>query len=292
MFIRKLALFSLALAPSMIPSVYGIKQNLRNAKLDPVITETHESFDNSTISDYFIDEGESLRVDGLVRSLGSQGDWSSCSSSSQCASGCCSGKYSNNILKCTPLKSGFNPVSNGCVSGSSGGSGGGSSGSSGNAWLDAHNSRRQRYHSLYRKSYVPLKWSSSLENSARGWANRLLGSCSLQHARNTGQGENLAYTSWRASADQVLKMWVEDEDPAKTNGQYIWPNSGHFSQALWRGTKYLGCATATSSRCSIHVCRYIALGNCGIRGNEWRWADLVFADSSGCGPQCPTEGCF
>ena len=46
-------------------------------------------------------------------------DWSSCSSSSECGTGCCTGKYSEGVLKCTPLESGFSPVDNGCVTGSS-----------------------------------------------------------------------------------------------------------------------------------------------------------------------------
>ncbi|KAL7568968.1 hypothetical protein ACA910_021261 [Epithemia clementina (nom. ined.)] len=49
---------------------------------------------------------------------GSLGDWITCSTSSQCANSCCSGKYSNGVLKCTPLSSGFNPAENGCVAGS------------------------------------------------------------------------------------------------------------------------------------------------------------------------------
>lgn len=54
-------------------------------------------------------------------------DWTMCTSSSQCNNGCCSGKYSGGVLKCTPLNSGFNPVANGCV-GNSGGTAGGTCG--------------------------------------------------------------------------------------------------------------------------------------------------------------------
>ena len=229
---------------------------------------------------------EFFEGDGFERHLQSQGDWTLCSSSSQCASRCCSGMYSNNVLKCTPLRSGFDPIANRCVNGGSG-SGGGATSNSGNAWINAHNDRRRTYHTRYGKSYVPLKWSSSLENSARAWANNLLGSCSLIHGSS---GENLAMTSWNGSPNDVLKMWVEDEDPG--NGQYIFQRSGHFSQALWRGSKYLGCAIASKPGCTIHVCRYLAPGNCNISGNEGRWPQLVFADSSPCGPQCPREGCF
>jgi hypothetical protein len=46
---------------------------------------------------------------------GSLGDWEQCSSNSQCMNGCCSGMYSNGVLKCTPLSGGFNP--NICMAG-------------------------------------------------------------------------------------------------------------------------------------------------------------------------------
>lgn len=225
----------------------------------------------------------------------SKGDWSLCSTSSECASRCCSGKYSNRIPKCTPLGSGFDPISNECISGGGSNSGGGNSGGvvpvDGNPWVNAHNVRRQRYHTRYGKSYVPLKWSASLANDARAWANNLVGSCRLVHDQGRPpSGENLAMQSWNGSPDSVLTMWTEQEDPG--NGRFIWPNSGHFSQVLWRGTKYVGCGTASRSGCTIHVCRYRAPGNCNLLNNLWRWAEVVFADSSGCGPQCPAEGCF
>jgi mannan endo-1,4-beta-mannosidase len=41
---------------------------------------------------------------------GSLGDWAQCSRNSQCRNGCCSGRYSGGVLKCTPLSGGvFNP---------------------------------------------------------------------------------------------------------------------------------------------------------------------------------------
>ena len=60
------------------------------------------------------------------------GDWSRCSSSSLCFSGCCTSKYSNGELKCTPLSPGFNPSANGCVASAGGNSGGGGGGGGGN----------------------------------------------------------------------------------------------------------------------------------------------------------------
>lgn len=47
------------------------------------------------------DEGEDVQ-----RRLGLT-DWTQCSTSSQCNNGCCSGKYSGGVNKCTPLSGGF-----------------------------------------------------------------------------------------------------------------------------------------------------------------------------------------
>ena len=313
MMIHKLSVLSLTL---FIPSiVQGEKTNLRKtlAATNETLYSNLDTYngnitlDNSEIIEgYFLEsnEGDStdLENDEFARSLALLSDWSFCSTSSQCNNGCCTKKYSNDgRLKCTPLGIGFNPVSNECVSTSTnnGGSSGGGSSSGGNgdsnAWVQAHNVRRQKYHAMYGKSYVPVKWSASLANSAQAYANKLIriNGCVIQHNYQNDRfgGENLAAEmGWSDSADGVLKRWVENEDPR--GGPYVFSKSGHFSQALWRGTKYIGCATANKSGCSIHACRYLAPGNCNIMGNEYRWSQLVFADSSPCGPKCPSEGCF
>jgi hypothetical protein len=143
-------------------------------------------------------------------------------------------------------------------SGSSGGSGGssgsGSSGSSGNtgsnqsssnsggsgsnqsassknddgglerddAWLEAHNVRRKKYHLQWGKSYAPLTWSPMLANQARQWANQLLEGCgspfsTANHEPGVSEGENMARNVGSGSngelktPDQVLNRWVEME---------------------------------------------------------------------------------
>jgi uncharacterized protein YkwD len=129
---------------------------------------------------------------------------------------------------------------------------------------------------MYGKSYVPVKWSPTLARHAQDYANQLASqNCNLIHSQGTGEGENLA-AEWGANytPDQVLNMWTEDE--ASNRG-------GHFTQVLWRGTRYIGCASATSS-CSVQVCRYVTPGNCG--GYDF------LSDSSPCGAQCAPEGCF
>ena len=149
-------------------------------------------------------------------------------------------------------------------------------------------------------SYVPLKWSTSLAQSAQGYANKLVAGspneCRIQHGFQNDRygGENLNANWGRAQTpDEVLKGWVEDEErfAGGTFSQY-----GHFTQAIWRATRYVGCASASipSRNCRINVCRYIAPGNCGLNANgpTPNWKELTIAGSSRCNPQCPPEGCF
>jgi Cysteine-rich secretory protein family len=156
-----------------------------------------------------------------------------------------------------------------------------------NPWLTAHNRRRRHYHAqVYGVSYVPLRWSDSLAASAQRYANTLARTGQFQHS-SLGVGENLAMNSGStpASVDNVLSRWADDE--AQTMG-------GHFTQVVWRATRYLGCGQAQIRRRPdgggggyVQVCHYVTPGNC----NGSTLANML-ADTSPCAPQCPAEGCF
>jgi pathogenesis-related protein 1 len=147
-------------------------------------------------------------------------------------------------------------------------------------WLSEHNSRRQRYHTMYGSSYVPLRWSASLAASATRYAEEMARTGDWRHS-DSPYGENLAWNGGiqsRAISD-ILTRWVENEEAS-------W--GGHFTQVLWRGTRYVGCGRASSPQHgSFQACQYAAPGNCGNRRRE-----TMLADRTGCLPECPPEGCF
>ncbi len=151
---------------------------------------------------------------------------------------------------------------------------------SANAWLSEHNSRRERYHAEYGDSYVPMKWSTSLAASAQRYAEYMAETGVWAHS-DSDYGENLA---WNGGAQQpevssILTRWVEDEEAS-------W--GGHFTQVLWRATRYVGCGRASSiEHGSFQVCQYVTPGNCGDRSME-----NMMATTTGCLPECPPEGCF
>eukprot|EP00547_Thalassionema_nitzschioides_P010717 CAMPEP_0194260714 /NCGR_PEP_ID=MMETSP0158-20130606/45652_1 /TAXON_ID=33649 /ORGANISM="Thalassionema nitzschioides, Strain L26-B" /LENGTH=843 /DNA_ID=CAMNT_0039000811 /DNA_START=37 /DNA_END=2574 /DNA_ORIENTATION=- len=194
-------------------------------------------------------------------------------------------------------------------------------------WLNEHNSRRQAFYDLfpeYNLSPAPLKWSNSIAQSAQNYANQLiaLNGCSIQHGLNDDNygGENLA-SNWGSgsyavarSPTQVLRAWYDDE--IDLNRMQLKGQKYHATQAIWRSSRYLGCAQASkstggSAMCFIQVCRYIKPGNCLFTGSsslypdnclqrypsERNWICSVLSDtvSNSCASaneQCPAEGCF
>ena len=169
------------------------------------------------------------------------------------------------------------------------------------AWLSAHNSRRKKYHEQWGKTYTPLKWSPGLASQAKSWANQLLNNCDtygIKHQSGIDEGENLAANKGTGSngelksPDQILNRWVEME---MTDG---YPANAHLTQALWRASKYVGCADSVKEYrggyCRYQVCRYATAGNCNMGsynsaiGNNWMKPTLM--DESKCGPDCSPEG--
>ena len=152
-------------------------------------------------------------------------------------------------------------------------------------WLAAHNVRRQRYHEDGGTSYVPLQWSAGLASCSQQWAELLVDNgCNLRHCANVlglnqcQFGENLArHSGLTQTADQILTRWTEDEEGTA--------NDLHFSQVLWRPTRYVGCGWATGSCGEVQVCRYVKPGNCNLGSLNY------LVNDSPCGPECPPEGC-
>lgn len=169
------------------------------------------------------------------------------------------------------------------------------------AYLNEHNTRREYWHKKFGGSYVPLKYSMGLAADAKAWAEELLDDCDtdgIQHDPNRDlQGENLAkavgyHGDWGElkPVANIVSRWVDREST------WSWPENAHFTQALWRAAKFIGCGESVKSMgegkmCRVQVCRYTRTGNCGM-GDGLNWKGKMMEDFSNCGHACPPEGCF
>jgi hypothetical protein len=149
------------------------------------------------------------------------------------------------------------------------------------AWLTAHNTRRQYYHeTVYGTSYIPLVWSESLASEAQAWAEEQNDgsgcSAGTQDRDDIGQ---TGYAYWNTRDDgmdapeDVMTWWVDEEEGLD------YDENKKFTQAVWRGSKYLGCGSSIAefeesgrtAYCRIYVCNYIRKGELCSYSNICPW---------------------
>ena len=159
-------------------------------------------------------------------------------------------------------------------------------------WLEVHNERREYWHAFYDVNYEPLCWDSTLAAQAQFYADYLAQHCLRGHDQSKPApasyeycrrgGENLSYDTWSIpngrTPIEITMGWADQEFYES------YPRDLHFTQVLWRGTKYLGCAQAFNPNCrwkNVQVCRYVRYGNCNCNSDGCRGAMLE--DQSICG---------
>ncbi|GBG62709.1 hypothetical protein CBR_g31726 [Chara braunii] len=132
-------------------------------------------------------------------------------------------------------------------------------------WVTAHNAARTSVG-------VPgLSWNNTVASSADSWASTLAATCQMYHASNTGYGENL-YMAWSSgaisiTASGVVGAWVSEKAYYNyaTNTCAAGKVCGHYTQVVWKNTKFVGCAIKSckygSYNAQIAVCRYSPPGN-------------------------------
>lgn len=117
----------------------------------------------------------------------------------------------------------------------------------------------------------PLQWDDNLAQAAQQWANYLALSGRFEHSpenHRAPQGENLwAGTKGYYAPEAMVRAWVREKRFFRPG---VFPNNsttgnvedvGHYTQVVWRATKVVGCAEATSTSEDILVCRYAQAGN-------------------------------
>lgn len=124
------------------------------------------------------------------------------------------------------------------------------------AMLQAHNAVRAQV------GVAPLIWSSQLAGSAQEWANHLVATHTFAHRPGNRYGENLYTISGAyASPANVIGAWA-----GEARGYNLATNTcggvcGHYTQIVWRQTRAVGCAVASSGYQQVWVCEYDPPGN-------------------------------
>ncbi len=146
-------------------------------------------------------------------------------------------------------------------------------------WLDAHNTHRALH------GVPDLVWSDTVAASAQAFAD----SCPSGH-ENPPYGENLAWATNMRTLQEIVDLWYSEESLYDYNSPGWDPQTGHFTQIVWKNTTEIGCGSATGcpdmlpavpgTFSNVWVCRYNPPGN--VQG---QFADNVFPP--GTTPGCP-----
>lgn len=120
-------------------------------------------------------------------------------------------------------------------------------------------------HNHYRESHCapPLAWSEELADSASAWADELAErDCALEHS-DYDAGENLAAgTAGSLDAETVVELWYEEIADYDFMAADFSPETGHFTQVVWVGSRELGCARADCpTGHDLWICHYEPRGN-------------------------------
>lgn len=109
--------------------------------------------------------------------------------------------------------------------------------------LSEHNKYRARH------GCPPLYYDRTLEQFAMKRAEYMAKTDIFAHPNNLPFGENLYWRSGRsATCPAALRMWYNEDRLYNYERGSFSPATGHFTQMIWKGTRYVGCASARSSR--------------------------------------------
>jgi pathogenesis-related protein 1 len=121
-------------------------------------------------------------------------------------------------------------------------------------------------HNKYRsKVKVPdIQWSDELAVVAQKWANHLAKkSCRMKHSNNGKYGENIYWSSYESTPEEVVDSWGSEKKyykGGKINRKVY--KYGHYTQMVWAKTKFVGCGRAKCRNgAEIWVCNYSPPGN-------------------------------
>lgn len=143
-------------------------------------------------------------------------------------------------------------------------------------FLDAHNSRRKKFHESQDVSFRPMAWSAELAAGASAWAKEKAKTCNTNEKESGAFGQNASAERLNSpddalNPDEIIASWMNRFDPEQT-----WNNNQMAGSAiLWRSALYVGCASEVAriedrdEYCQVTNCRYTRTTNCAVQQNNW-----------------------
>ncbi|CAL9227880.1 unnamed protein product [Arabidopsis halleri] len=115
-----------------------------------------------------------------------------------------------------------------------------------------------------------IKWHAGAARYAWNYAQIRKRDCRLIHSNSRGRyGENLAWSSGDMSGAAAVRLWVKEKSDYfhKSNTCRAGKQCGHYTQVVWKNSKWVGCAKVKCDNGGTFVtCNYSPPGN--LRG---RW---------------------
>lgn len=132
------------------------------------------------------------------------------------------------------------------------------------ACLKAHNEKRALH-----PGTPMLVWDDTLAQHAKTWADHLASKGTLEHAENTGEGENLYYFgtsgSYVATCDDAVQAWYDEIKDYDYQNPVFSLSTGHFTAVVWKSTTRVGAALVKvvdgGYTKTYVVARYLPQGN-------------------------------
>ncbi|XP_066258178.1 uncharacterized protein [Euwallacea similis] len=128
-------------------------------------------------------------------------------------------------------------------------------------FLEAHNNYRKRH------GVPPLELDKSISKVAEEWAKYLASKNKLEHRPQSNYGENIycLYSSdsnFKINGNTPVDSWYEEIKNHAFSREPSDLKSGHFTQVIWKSSKYVGVGVAKSREGSIYVvANYSPAGN-------------------------------
>jgi len=120
-------------------------------------------------------------------------------------------------------------------------------------------------HNYYRKMVgVPnLKYSKECATYAQKWAEQLASKNNgLKHSGNHKYGENIYWSSNSATEIDMIDYWAFEKKYFNPKTRNHTHKNGHYSQIVWRDTKFVGVGMAIAKDGSEYwVATYYPAGN-------------------------------